>query len=219
MSSEICEKRIGKVEKVKYFFANPKGFFEENKQKSPWLVVALLIVISSAIHKGESISGLSVIVANIIIDNVPKDGQGFETALSIASKVGVIVAVISATIESVIRILFASIVIFLSVKFILKGKISYKQVLSVYCFASIPIIMINFIKIARCFIDNSIISTTLKIIFMIPVNPLTIWSVVLLIVGISIVSKVPIRKIATLLIILKLITLWDTIYTIGQYLI
>jgi len=220
MNNELYEEKVSTEGNFKNFFSKPSVFFENNKQKSPWLIVFLLIIISTAIYKGESISGKAELIANLVTDNFLKGGQSVDTTISVVSKIGAVVAGISAAIESLTTVLIASLVIFLCVKFILKGKISFKQVLSIYCFANIPnIIFINIIKIAKNFIDNKAISTAIKVIFATPINPLTIWSVVLLIIGISVVAKVSIKKTTVLLVGLKIITLWSAIVTIGKYII
>lgn len=204
ISQDVSEERLGISEKIKCYFVNPKRFFQDSKKKSSWVILFLLIVISALV--------LQVKVFTITASGLDLGAGSGQDSAAIVAKVAMLVAVITGIIVSVVTIFLSSLVIRLCVKYALKGDISYKQVLSVYCFSNIPIIILNLISIAiYSIIGTSSISTDLVTTLIRQVNPLTIWSVILMIIGISVVSKVSIKKSAGLFILLTLLSLTTTI--------
>ncbi|WP_404348123.1 YIP1 family protein [Sutcliffiella horikoshii] len=201
MNEVLSQEKLSLLEKIKYFFINPRRFYTGGNNKNSWFLLFLLLVMTGSFLQGKTIATFFSTVMNM-------GGEVEEEAVAIVGKISMLFGLGMGVIGSVITIFLTSLIILLSVKFILKGEITYKQVLSIYCISNIPTIIFNVIILL--FYDqvaNTVSLTEFMTLFIRKVNFLSIWSLALLIIGISVVSKVSLRKSAALFIVFAFIVL------------
>jgi hypothetical protein len=211
MSQEMVlqEERLGISRKIKSFFVNPKEFFLDNRTKNPWFLMFFMIVLSTSMIQAKTMT--SALVSMDVGADVGEEG------IAIISKLSTIFGLVTGALGSAVSILISAFIILLCVKFIFKSEITYKQVLSVYCFSNIPNIILNvFILTVYNKISETLLLSDLTTLIIRHVNIFTIWFVILLIIGISAVSKISMKKSIILFLTLSFLTIT---FTIGSYLI
>lgn len=205
----VLQERLGLLNKLKYFFVNPKVFFKDNKVKNSWFLLFLLIVFSTSMLQAKTMT-----IATLSLD---VGGNLGEEGTAIISKLSMIFGLVTGTLGSAVSILFSALIILLCVKYMFKGVVTFKQVLSIYCFSSVPKIILNVLLLATYnkFSDAFLLSDLTNLIIR-NVNVFTIWFVILLVIGISVVAKVSMKKSIILFLILSFLMIT---FTIGSYFI
>lgn len=205
----VLREQLGVSQKFKSFFVNPKVFFLANQTKNKWFLLFLIIVFSTSMLQAKTMTSATLTM-----------GMGAdigEEGTAIISKLSMIFGLVTGAIGSAVSTLLSALIILLCVKYIFKSEITYKQVLSVYCFSHIPIIILNVVILAAFNkISETLLLSDLTTLIIRNVNVFTIWYVILLIIGISAVAKVSMKKSIILFLTLSFVTLT---FTIGSYLI
>lgn len=174
-------------EKAKLYFVNPAEFFEQNKLKSRWLVLFLMMITINALLQGRTFS--------LVMGSGLDGSLGIEQeATLIVNKISLLLGAITGGIGSVISILFTVLIIYLSVKYVVKGEIKYREAMSVYCFASIPVMIFNMLSIIVYGKTENILGLDATVLIIKYINPLSLWFFVMLIIGIAKVSNISIKK-------------------------
>ncbi|NLK94166.1 MAG: YIP1 family protein [Clostridiales bacterium] len=207
INSTTNERKKTIFSKISDYIFNPKVFFEENKEKSKVLIPMLLIVISAAF--------LQSVTMSIVTGNEDAMKELGENGVAVLNKLSILYGLFVGGIGSIISQLIVALIIFACFKFILNGSMTYKNILSVYCFASLPNVLLNIINII-VYKTNNNISTSLTSILIKTINPFTFWSFILLIIGAAVVSSVSIKKSVTIFVVLAFISIGVTLA--GYYL-
>jgi len=201
---ETNNDKLGFMSRVSDYIFNPSKFFEYSKEKSKSFLAIIFVVITSAILQSTTLAISSGDAS--IVKELGKDGS------AVLNKLSKIYGLFIGGVGSLFSILLVSLIFLACVKFILNGNLKYKNILSVYSYSLIPTALLNitYIIVYKC--TNSIDSDLFSIIIK-KVNPLTIWGIVILIIGTSVVANVSIKKSAILFIVITFISIGMTIAT------
>lgn len=200
--NEGKQSKLGEIADLLYA---PTRFFERNEEKSRFIIPMLLLLISTVL--------LTMVSVPITMNSEEVMSQlGDQMNSQTLGTIVMITGTIGATIGGVISMLLTPLIILLCIKYILKGETTYRKLLAVYVYSQIPQVLLNIIC-AIVYTMTGHISTNLLTTLVLAINPITIWSLILLIIGTHVVSKVSIKKCAILFVAFEVISLGISVGT------
>jgi hypothetical protein len=211
MENEITNENLSFGEKIKCFFINPSKLFASIKEK-PIYIVPFIIAVVVAIF---NVVITFTLGKEAMIESVTESLKGnpaADTAINIAtSPAMMVIGVITGSAGVLIGIVISALIYWAFAK-LFKGEIKITEMISVSAVCYITTAIGSLIKTLYLLIANNPIVASTKVasatftdILINSVNIFTIWKMVLLVFGISVVANLSKKKaIAVVLIVFTL---------------
>lgn len=219
----IQENPMSIGEKIKNFFINPGKLFEETNKKHKFGVMLIIIGVVSLISTMVSYYFTKDYLIDIAINNAAtKDPQSAEMYANtiknyMNSPAGMIVTAVSAMVVLYIMIFFVTFIYYLGIR-LFSGECTYKQVLSVYCISYITILISSVYEAVYSFINkapSASQATTILQQFANSISILGLWQLVILVYGLSTISKVDKVKTTAIVLVVYVIGIGITVGTFA----
>lgn len=202
MSENTVEQKLTLKDKIKYFFINPKILFERFIDKPKYGITLLILSIISGLYNlilfKLSNPGMKKIIETKTNNMDPRMAEIIRKSSRVDSNP--ILKFVSSGVGLIIGVFFTALIIFLILK-VSKTAIKYKQVAAIYCLSSIPIAIGSIIKTVYMFISQKPAITpevqlqpTTTYLISSSINIFSIWSYILIGIGIYTVAKTSKKK-------------------------
>lgn len=213
-SNEITiEKTL--LQKLKLFFVKPSELFGDYSEKPTWALKLIIISIVSGLYTyGTKILGKELF-AEMMEEKAaampPEQAEAIRASIPFLNspKMNIISAVTGAV--SIIAIILVVSLVYMAFVKALKGKIKYKQMLSVYTLAYMAAVIGMMVKLAFMYFTGNLLYLEMTPTFTNTLynnlDPFIIWQAILMVFGISVVSGIPEKKSTIIVAIMWLVSL------------
>lgn len=200
-SNEFTQKKT-LFQKLKLFFIRPSELYREYLEKPTWALKLLMIVAVTALYTYAT----KLLGKDLLAEMMEEKAAAMppEQAEAVRASIGFVnspmMNIVSAVIAAAATIAIILLVSLVYMAFIraFKGKIKYKQAVSVYTLAYMATTIGLLVKLAYMYITGNLLyinlSPTLMDAIYNNLDPFTIWQSILMVFGISVVSGITEKK-------------------------
>ncbi|MDD4503711.1 MAG: YIP1 family protein [Clostridiaceae bacterium] len=203
------------LQKLKLFFVKPSELFRDYLEKPTWALKLLIISLVSGIYTyGTKILGKDLI-AEMMEEKAaamsPEQAEAVRASIPFLNspKMNIISAAIGAV--SIIVIILVVSLVYMAFVRVLKGKINYKQMLSIYTLAYMAAAIGMVVKLAFMYFTGNLLYLEMTPTFTNTLynnlDPFIIWQAILMVFGISVVSGISEKKSTIIVVGMWLVTL------------
>lgn len=190
------------LQKLILFFVRPVELFRDYTEKPTWALKLLVVSLTTALFTYAT----KILGKDLLAELMEEQAASMppEQAEAVRASIGFInspmmnaISAAVAAVSMIAIILLLSLVYMAFIK-VMKGKIKYKQVLSVYTLAYMATAIGLLVKLAFMYITGNLLYINLKPTYLDALynnlDPFTIWQSILMVFGISAVSGIPEKK-------------------------
>jgi len=176
---------------MKDYIFKPSQFFDRNKETQFFWIPLILLILLTGLN---SFKIMQLSMTGLL--NIGTDSE-------IAGITG-IVSIVSAVIGAIVGPVITVFVLWLFTHKLFKGENTFKQTFSVYAFANIPATIYSLITLILLYMTNTVPSTdNIGYLLFSLLNPLQIYTLILMVIGLITISKVKAKKIIILYVIFE----------------
>jgi len=203
------------LQKLLLFFIRPVELFRDYIEKPTWALKLLMISLVTALFTYAT----KILGKDLLAELMEEQAAAMppEQAEAARASIGFINSPMMNAVSAVIAAVFViAIVLLLALVYmafirVMKGKIKYKQALSVYTLAYMATVIGLVVKLAFMYFTGNLMYINLKPTYLDALynnlDPFTIWQSILMVFGISAVSGIPEKKSTIVVVSMWLISL------------
>lgn len=200
-SNEIAAKKT-LIQKLKLFFIKPTELFSDYTEKPAWALKLVIISLVTALFTYATKVLGKDLFAEMMEEQAaampPEQAEAVRASIPFMNSPTMNLISAAAAVVSVIAVILLVSVVYMLFIRAMKGKIKYKQVLSVYTLAYMATNIGMAAKMAFMYITGNLLYINMKPTFMDALynnlDPFLIWQAILMVFGISVVSGIPEKK-------------------------
>jgi hypothetical protein len=213
-SNEIVQKK-NLFEKLKLFFIKPTELFRDYIDKPTFALKLIIISIVTALYTyATKILGKDLLVEMMEVKAAalpPEQAEAVKASIGFMNSPAMNIASAAISVISVIAIILLISLVYMAFIRILKGKIKYSQVVSVYTLAYMASTIGMVAKLAYMYLTGNLIYINMKPTLLDALynnlDPFILWQAILMVFGISVVSGLPEKKSTIIVVCMWLVQL------------
>jgi len=222
-SNEVIAKK-SIFQKLLLFFVKPAELFRDYIEKPTWALKLLIISLITALFAYESKILGKDILAEMLEEKAasmpPEQAEAVRASIGFINSPAMNIVSAAAAVLSVLAVILILSLVYMAFIRVMKGKIKYRQALSVYTLAYMAAAIGLLVKLAYMYFSGNLIyldmDPTYTDALYNSLDPFTIWQSILMLFGISTVSGITEKKSAMIVVVMWLASL---LFSLGSILL
>lgn len=203
------------LQKLIQFFVRPGELFRDYIEKPTWALKLLVVSLTTGLFTyATKILGKDLfteLMEEQAASMPPEQAEAVRASISFMNSPMMNAVSAAVAVVSMIAIILLLSLVYMAFIRVMKGKIKYKQVLSVYTLAYMATAIGLLVKLAFMYITGNLLYINFKPTYMDALynnlDPFTIWQSILMVFGISAVSGMPEKKSTLIVVSMWLVSL------------